>query len=88
MTTTAIPNAHDTTPERVLFVAFERSEKTWKRGCTTGHGQKPHTPSDGHVTDVHFMDSHRQPTLIALDTQPKDDVMQLDRAGQANRLAG
>ena len=41
MTTTATHNAHHTTPERVLFVAFERSEKTWKRGFTTGHGQKP-----------------------------------------------
>jgi transposase len=39
--TTATYNAHDTTPERVLFVAFELSEKTWKLGCTTGHGQKP-----------------------------------------------
>jgi transposase len=41
MTTTAPHNGHDTTPERILFVAFELSEKTWKRGCTTGHGQKP-----------------------------------------------
>jgi transposase len=41
MTTTATHNAHDTIPERVLFVAFELSEKTWKLGCTTGHGQKP-----------------------------------------------
>jgi transposase len=41
MTTTATHNAHDTTPERVLFVAFELSEKTWKLGFTTGHGQKP-----------------------------------------------
>ena len=41
MTTTATHNAQDTTPERVLFVAFELSEKTWKLGCTTGHGQKP-----------------------------------------------
>jgi transposase len=39
--TTATHNAHDTTPARVLFVAFELSEKTWKLGCTTGHGQKP-----------------------------------------------
>jgi transposase len=39
--TTAPHNAHDTTPERVLFVAFELSEKTWKLGFTTGHGQKP-----------------------------------------------
>jgi transposase len=39
--TTAPHNAHDTTPERVLFVAFELSEKTWKLGFTTGHGPKP-----------------------------------------------
>src|SRR4029453_14144002 len=39
--TTTTHNGHDTTPERVLFVAFELSEKTWKLGCTTGHGQKP-----------------------------------------------
>jgi hypothetical protein len=41
MTTTATHNGHDTTPERVLFVAFALREKTWKLGCTTGHGQKP-----------------------------------------------
>jgi transposase len=41
MTTTAPPNAHDTIPERVLLVAFALSEKTWKLGFTTGHGQKP-----------------------------------------------
>jgi transposase len=39
--TTATHNAHDTTPARVLFVAFELSEKNWKLGFTTGHGQKP-----------------------------------------------
>ena len=41
MTTTATHNGHDTTPERVLFVAFDLSEKHWKLGCTTGHGQQP-----------------------------------------------
>ena len=41
MTSTATHNSHDTTPERVLFLAFELSEKTWKLGFTTGHGQKP-----------------------------------------------
>jgi hypothetical protein len=41
MTTTATHNVHDSTPERVLFVAFELSEKNWKLGFTTGHGQKP-----------------------------------------------
>jgi transposase len=39
--TTATHNKHDTTTERVLFMAFELSEKTWKLGFTTGHGQKP-----------------------------------------------
>ena len=40
MTTTATHNGHDTTPERVLFVAFELSEKTWKLGFTTGHDSR------------------------------------------------
>jgi transposase len=39
--TTATHHGHATTPERVLFVAFELSEKPWKLGFTTGHGQKP-----------------------------------------------
>jgi transposase len=39
--TPATHNEHDTTIKRVLFVAFELSEKTWKLGFTTGHGQKP-----------------------------------------------
>jgi hypothetical protein len=29
MTTPATRNDHDNTPERVLFMAFELSEKTW-----------------------------------------------------------
>jgi transposase len=41
MPTTATHNGHATTTARVLFVAFARREKTWKLGCTTGHGQKP-----------------------------------------------
>src|SRR5262245_61437837 len=32
---------HNSTTEGALFVAFALSEKTWKLGCTTGHGQKP-----------------------------------------------
>ena len=39
--TTAPHNAHDTTPARVLCVAFALREQTWKLGCTTGHGPKP-----------------------------------------------
>jgi transposase len=41
MLTTAPHNEQGTTPERVLFMAFELSEKTWKLGFTTGPGQKP-----------------------------------------------
>src|SRR5881628_101394 len=41
MTTTATHNEHDTTTERVLFMAFELNEKNWKLGFTVGHGQKP-----------------------------------------------
>ena len=41
MTKTATPNVDDTTAERVLFMAFELSEKTWQLAFTTGPGQKP-----------------------------------------------
>jgi transposase len=41
MTTLATRHTQDTTTEGTLFVAFELSEKTWKLGFTTGHGQKP-----------------------------------------------
>jgi transposase len=41
MTTAATHHEHGNTPAGTLFVAFERSEKTWKLGFTTGHGQKP-----------------------------------------------
>jgi len=45
MTTTATHNAHDTTPERILFVAFALRAQTWKLGCTTGHGPTPRARS-------------------------------------------
>jgi len=41
MTMTETHNDYTTTTEHVLFVAFELSEKSWKLGFTTGHGQKP-----------------------------------------------
>jgi transposase len=41
MMTTATHNEHATTTARVLFMAFELREKTWKLGCTTGPSQKP-----------------------------------------------
>jgi hypothetical protein len=42
----------------------------------------------GRVTDVHFTVSHRQPKFIAIDKQPNDDGMHLDRSGKTDRLAG
>ncbi len=41
MTTAATHHANGNTTEATLFVAFELSEKTWRLGFTTGHGQKP-----------------------------------------------
>jgi transposase len=41
MMTTATQNEHYNAHEPVLFMAFERSEKTWKLGFTLGHGQPP-----------------------------------------------
>src|SRR5438093_277960 len=42
MTTAVTHHEPENTIEATLFVAFELSEKTWKLGFTTGHGQKPH----------------------------------------------
>src|SRR5712691_11265821 len=41
MTTAATHHERSITTEATLFVACELSEKTWKLGFTTGHGQKP-----------------------------------------------
>jgi transposase len=41
MTTPATCHVPESTTAGTLFVAFARSEKTWKLGFTTGHGQKP-----------------------------------------------
>jgi transposase len=41
MTTPATHHEQSNTTEATLFVAFELSEKTWKLGFTTGHGQTP-----------------------------------------------
>ena len=51
--TTATRNEHYTethATEPVLFLAFELSEKTWKLGCTTGHGQQPRERSITRIT--------------------------------------
>jgi hypothetical protein len=41
MTTAVTHSEQSPITEATLFVAFELSEKTWKLGFTTGHGQKP-----------------------------------------------
>jgi transposase len=41
MNTPATRTVPESTTAGTLFVAFELSEKTWKLGFTTGHGQKP-----------------------------------------------
>ena len=41
MTIAATHHEQSPTTAATLFVAFELSEKTWKLGFTTGHGQKP-----------------------------------------------
>ena len=50
------------------------------------HGDRVMYKCAGHVTDVHFMASHLQPKLIAIDKQSNDDIMHLGRARKANRL--
>jgi hypothetical protein len=40
MMTTATHNAHDTTTERVLCMAFELSGQTWKLGFTQDHQRR------------------------------------------------
>jgi transposase len=40
-TTKATHETNGNPTETTLYVAFELSEKTWKLGFTTGHGQKP-----------------------------------------------
>jgi hypothetical protein len=54
MTTAATHHEPRNTTAATLFVAFELSEKTWKLGSTTGHGQKPreHTVTARHQEHV------------------------------------
>lgn len=55
-------NGHDTTPERVLFVAFELREKTWELGFTTGPGQKLHERSIAACHQAHLLHEVAQAT--------------------------
>jgi transposase len=81
MTTTATHNAQDTTPERVLFLACELREKTWKLGCTTGHGQKPRErsiPARDQARVLHEVAQAKQRCGLAA-TAP---VVRCDEAGR------
>src|SRR4249919_1799108 len=55
MTTAATHHEQRTTTEATLFVAFELSEKTWKLGFTTGHGQKPRERSIAACNQAHVL---------------------------------
>jgi transposase len=82
MMTTATHNVHDTTTERVLFVAFELSEKTWKLGFTTGHGQKPRERSIAACNQARVLQEVAQATkrFGLPDTAP---VVRCSEAGRA-----
>jgi len=56
MTTSATRNVQETTTAGTLFVAFELSEKTWKLGFTTGHGQKPRERTVTARQQAHVLD--------------------------------
>jgi transposase len=60
MTTLATLHPQDTTTEGTLFVAFELSEKTWKLGFTTGHGQKPRERTVSARQQEHVLDAIAQ----------------------------
>jgi hypothetical protein len=82
MTTTATHHGHDTTPERVLCVAFELREKPWQLGCTTGHGQKPRARRLAACHQVHVLPEVAPATkrFGRPDTAP---VVRCDAAGRA-----
>src|ERR1043166_711896 len=81
MTTAAARNEQEHTPEATLFVAFELSEKTWKLGFTTGHGQKPRerTVTARHQERVLAEIAQAKRRLGLPDTAP---VVSCDEAGR------
>ena len=81
MTTPATCNVPESTTAGTLFVAFELSEKTWKLGFTTGHGQKPRerTVTARHQERVLEEIAHAKRRLGLPDTAP---VVSCDEAGR------
>src|SRR5215468_10720727 len=60
MTTAATHNEQSPATAATLFVAFELSEKTWKLGFTTGHGQKPRERTITARQQEHILDEIAQ----------------------------
>ena len=83
MTTRATRNTQNTTTEGTLFVAFELSEKTWKLGFTTGHGQKPRerTVTARHQERVLEEIAHAKRRLGLPDTAPVVSGYEAGREG-------
>jgi len=83
MTTRATHNPQDTPTEGTLFVAFELSEKTWKLGFTTGHGQKPRERTVSARQQEHVLDEIAQAKrrFGLPDTAPVVSCYEAGRAG-------
>src|SRR5262249_60911432 len=83
MTTAAPHYEHGNTTEATLFVAFELSEKTWKLGFTTGHGQKPRerTGTARHQERVLDEIAHAKRRLGLPETAPVGSCYEAGREG-------
>src|SRR3989442_6757482 len=83
MTTPATCHVPESTTAGTLFVAFELSEKTWKLGFTTGHGQKPRerTVTARHQERVLEEIAHAKRRLGLPDTAPVVSCYEAGREG-------
>src|SRR5712691_9259873 len=83
MTTPATGHVPESTTAGTLFVAFELSEKTWKLGFTTGHGQKPRerTVTARHQEHVLEEIAHAKRRLGLPDTAPVVSCYEAGREG-------
>ena len=66
-----------------MFVAFELSEKTWKLGFTTGHGQKPRECTVTALHQKHVLEeiAHTKRRLGLPDTAPVVSCYEAGREG-------
>jgi transposase len=83
MTTAATHHAQRNTTAATLFVAFALREKTWKLGCTPGHGHKPRerTMTARHPACVLNAIAQAQHRLGLPDTAPGARCYEAGRAG-------